>query len=532
MPRIRTSEADEEWAIPPLATSPVSGYVGSISWGGLNKFSLGSRLIIADAEADELINWLPQLSCFQQVPAPGTVIATLASALIWGYTDILNGNLFTYYLCTNGTLYQVSTGGAIVTVGTGFSTGTNQVDIANWQGTQMMICDQVQQKVFSWNGTTLTTIFTAQPEQFVAVYAGRLWMANGLNITWTAAGTNNSLAGDSGTFTITDSGCVNPVLGMFNAQGSLYLAGSNWWKTINNLVDTGAPAVLTFQQPTLQTQIGIINKWSVLLYGSDIYFATINGFWRLSGAAPSKISGVLDGFFENIVTAGSSFSVAYGVVLNKPCVFWQVQWGGDNNYTVFGYTIDQLWFRVIPVTGSGTGVAKWITGAVSSAITSNQSIVYYSDGTNIYNLFGSTTAMVTSTYNSKLWDFYSKLRFDTFTNLAVQMVIAGSTTITLSELNSFGVVSGPAQAPAGPLTYTYNPGVGNWVNGAGQVGQWVNGVGTSGSWVGGVSQFYLLQQAQVPFEERNMGINLVVTSAQAILQAIIINYRKMEVSKG
>jgi len=29
-----------------------------------------------------------------------------------------------------------------------------------------------------------------------------------------------------------------------------------------------------------------------------------------------------------------------------------------------------------------------------------------------------------------------------------------------------------------------------------------------------------------------MGLNITVTSAQAILQAMVVNYRKMDVSKG
>ena len=478
MPSQRTIEADEEWQVPPIAQSPITGYIGAISWGALNKFSLSSRLTISDVEQDELINWMPQLSSFQQVPGPGPLIATLAASLIWSYTDILNGNLYTYYLCSDGKLYQVSNGGTIVTVGTGFTTTPNSCDITSWQGTFMLICDSGQSKTFSWSGSVLTTIaaLTGTPANFICAYSGRLWLANGLVITWTNAGTYNSLGGDSGSFIITDHGCTNPVLGMFNCQGSLYLGGSNWWKTINNLVDVGTPAVLTFQQPTLTSQIGMINKWGVILWGAYLYFANLNGFWQLSGATPTKISGVLDGFFQNIVSAGSSFSAAYGVVLNKPCIFWQVQWGGDNNFTVFGYSVDLMWFRVIPVTGSGTGVCKWISGAVSSAITNNQSIVYYSDGTNIYNLFGSSTASVTSQFNTKLWSFYSLLRYDMFTNAAIQMVIFGAATITIAEVGSDNIVIGPKQGGGGgSLTYNFNPNVGQWINGAGVIGNWING---------------------------------------------------------
>jgi hypothetical protein len=532
MPLEQTKGRDEEFGVPPIAVSPITGATGSINWGGLNKFTAASRQVIADSELDDLVNWLPQLSAFQQVPAPSAVIATLAAPALWNYTDILNGQLFTWYLCTNGHIYQVSTAGAIVDLGAGFSTAANSCDVCNWQATQIIISDFTAQKIYAWNGSALTTVFSTQPEQFIAIYAGRLWMADGLVITWTNSGTYNSLAGDSGSYIITDGRCANPAIGLYDFGGSLYMFGSNWMKTINNLQDVGSPAVLTFQQPTLQTQISIINKWSIVEWGANLYFANLNGFWQLAGATPTKISQQLDGFFQSLTAAGCSFTGAYGVVLNMPCLFWQALWAGDGNYTVFGYTMNQLWFRVTPVNGSGAGAVKLITGAVSSAITQNQAKVYYTDLVgNIYDLFGSPSTALTSILNTKLWDFFSKLDFDLFTNVAIQFVIFGSATLTLSEIGSFGNVIGPA-TPAGPNTYVYNPAVGNWINSAGVQGQWQNAAGTQGTWSGTTVSFYVLQQAVVPFQERNLALNIVLNAAGAVFQEIVISYRKMMVAKG
>ena len=532
MPQEQTKGRDEEFAVPPIAVSPITGVTGAINWGGLNRFNTASRQVIGDSEASELINWLPQLSAFQQTPAPGPVLCTLAAPAIWNYTDILNGNLFTWYLCTNGHIYQVSNAGAIVDLGGGFSTAANCCDIANWQSTTILISDFVAQKIYSWDGATLTTVFTAQPEQFIAVYNGRLWMANGLVITWTNAGTFNSLGGDSGSFIITDGRCANPVIALYDFAGSLYLFGSNWMKTINNLQDVGSPAVLTFQQPTLQTQISIINKWSIVEWGANLYFANLNGFWQLAGATPTKISQQLDGFFQKLTASGCSFTGAYGVVLNMPCIFWQVQYGGDNNYTVFGYTMNQMWFRVIPATGAGTGVVKLISGAVSSAVIQNQAIVYYTDLVgNVYNLFGGPLVPVTSTFHSKIWSFLSALDYDLFTNFALQMIIFGSATLTVWEVDSSGKVVGPA-TPPGPLVFTYNPSVGLWINNAGVQGQWKNAAGTLGTWSGISAEFYVLQQMIVPFQERNMGVNFTLTAAGAVLQNMVVSYRKMMVAKG
>jgi hypothetical protein len=530
VPTGKTVGKDEEFQVPPIGVSPITGAPNAINWGGLNKFNVGSRQVIADVEADELINWLPQLSAFQQVPAPGAAIGTWPTPPIWMYTDILNGNLFTWALCTDGHIYQMSTTGTRTDLGSGFSVNANSCDIANWQGTQIMISDLAAQKIYSWNGSVLTTVFSSQPEAFIAVYSNRLWMANGLTITWTNANTNNSLAGDSGSYTITDGRCANAIIGMRDFNGSLYVFGSNWIKTIFGLQTQGSPAALTFSQPTLESQVSIINKWSIIEYGGSLFFANLDGFWQLNAVFPSKISAALDGFFQNL-DPSSSFTGSYATIWNMPCILWAVKWNGDLNYTVFGFTLNQQWFRIIPATGSGAGVAKMISGSVSSAVTQNKPITYFTDGLSLFNLFGAPASSVTSTFNSKIWDFGSKISFDVFTNAAVQLVVFGPATVTISEVGSGGIVQGPA-SPAAPVALSYNPSTGGWVNNAFQHGQWVNNASTHGNWDGTASAFYVLSQAVVPFQDRNMGLNITVTSAKAVLQSIIISYRKSQATKG
>jgi hypothetical protein len=527
----RTTGGDEEFQVPPITVSPITGMQGAVNWGGLNKFNIASRHVISDVEADELINWLPQMSALQQVPSPSAVIGTLpGGAVIWAYTDILNGNLYTFILATNTHIYQMSTTGTFTDLGSGFS---SSCDIANWEGTLMMITDPVAQKIYSWNGTTLTTVFSSQPAEHIAVYSARVWLSHNLTLTWTNANTYNSLGGDSGTFTITDGRCANPIVGMRDFNGSLYVFGSNWIKTVYGLqpLTVSGVTTLSFQQPTLESQIGPISKWSVVEYGGMLFFANVFGFWSLSGAFPTKISNALDGFFENLDLPNCSWSASYGTVHQMPCILFNVRWSIDGNYTVFGYTINQQWFRVIPVTGSsGPGIAKWICGSCSSAVTNNRPITYYSDGTNFYDLFGGS-AVVTSQFNTKIWDFYSKLSVDWFTNAALQLLVTQPTTLTVCEINPAGAICGPAQ-PAACTTTNYTVSVGDWYNSANQIGQWVNSAGVAGDWQSSLTYVFILAQYVVPFQERGLGLNITVTSKNAVFQAIVISYRKMMQAKG
>jgi hypothetical protein len=532
MPANRTTGADEEFQIPPITVSPLTGMQGSTNWGGLNKFNIASRQVISDVEADELINWIPQLSAFQQVPGPSGVIGSLPAGItvIWAYTDILKGNLYTYILASDGHIRQMDTSGVMTDLGSGFGPAC---DMANWQATQILFTDPSQAKIFSWDGTTLTTLFSSQPAEHIAVYANRVWLSHNLTLTWTNANTNNSFGGDSGTFIITEGRCANPIIAMRDYNASLYVFGSNWIKTIYNLqpVTVNDVTTLSFQQPTLESQVGPINKWSIAEYGGMLFFANMFGFWMINGSFPTKISSVLDGFFQSLDLANTSWSCSWGFVYGMPCVFWNVRWNGDGNWTVFGYTVNQQWFRVIPQTGSGAGVVKWICGSISSAVLNNRSITYYSDGNKFYDLFGGT-GNVTSVFNSKIWDFYSKISVDWFTNAAIQFVLTEPATLTVCEVNASGVVCGPAPLPAGCQTTTYNINFGDWINNSSVIGQWINAGGVTGHWQG-VSLFtFVLAQYVVPFQERGMGLNITLTSSNAVLQAIVISFRKMMQSKG
>jgi hypothetical protein len=521
-----SDDRDREWAVPPQGISGLTGVEGTLSWGAIDKFSQQSRWSIGTVESDDEINWVPQLGAKLQTPGNGATISTLPATIIWKTSLFLNGAVYLFALCTDGKVYQVSTAGVQVIVGTGFTT-SGTVDIDSWQGTQIMLSDSAAQKVFSWNGTVLTTVFTAQPVQFIRVWSGRLWMGFNSTIQWTNANTNNSLAGDSGSYLITDGNCGNPILGFQDFPAGLYVYGSNWWKTISNLVDQGNPAVLTFQQSTLQGTVGPINKWSVILIGATVYFANTAGFWTLNGAQPVQISSPnLNGFFANLDTSSnSSFSSAYGLINSTPCVFWQARYLGDtqvpSSYTVFGYTLGtNLWFRFVQ------GTIKWVTSMVSSAITNSSPTVWGCDGTNIFQLFTNTTTAITSTYNSKLWDFGSGLDYDSVLSIAITLIITSTTTVTIGQLDESNRVklTSPVQ--------TFTPSIGQWVNAAGTVGQWVNAVGTAGNWQGSATAVYALAQVDGLGRCRCFALNISVNGIGCSLVGLVISYRSTMAGKG
>jgi hypothetical protein len=514
-----------ELLIPPLGINGLTGVEGTTTWGGIFKPSQYSRWSIDNVSSDDEINWMPLGVNKLQTPAIAAVTSTLISPIIWKTSLFLNAQVFLYSLCANGHIYQEATGGAIVDLGGGFTT-TGICDITSWQGTLILISDSVAQKIYSWNGSALVTVFSTQPVNYICVFSGRLWMAKGSVIQWTNANTYNSLAGDSGSYIVTDSACANPVIGMLDTPAGLDIFASNWSKLITNLVSTGIPAVLTFQQNTFKSNVGPINKWSVGLIGDMVYFANVYGVFRLDGAFPTQISSpALDGFFANLDPIQSSFSFAYGVINSKRCAFWQVYYLGDTQQpagsTVLGYVLDtNLWFRY------RQNVISWITGIVSTAITNNVPTVWGSDGTNTFLCFSSTSTTLTSTWNSRLWDFGSPLDYDSVLAVAILFIVTGTTTITVRQLDESNTIQYT------PPSQTFSPAIGQWQNNVGTLGNWINNASTQGSWTGSSAQAYALYQSDGLGRCRQFGLNVVVLGAQTTLVSVAISYKRTLAGKG
>lgn len=401
-------------------------------FGSLNKPALLSRWTIDDTDFDDLVNWISFGKFLQQTPSLSPLIATLPAPAVWISAQPLNGVTYLFCLCTNNNLYQVALGGTVTQIN-GATSISALADIANWQGTTILFSDTNANKVYSWNGTTFATVFTAQPCTFITVYGGRLWMTSGTGgvaVTFTAAGTFNSLGGDSGTINITEYDCPPPVLGMIPSQGLLYLIGYNWVQVIGNLFDTGTPAVLQVTRQTAVDQAGMISKWSLIQYSYSIYYANLNGLWAFYAGSTAWVSEMVGGFFQALLPANSSYSAAFGYVNQLPCLFWNICWNnaGTTEYTILGLDVTSIgtggkprWFRLV------YGNLSFITSGVSQAAKGQQVWAVDTAG-NLTQLFGGT-ANVTSKANTKLWNFGTRIRWKEIERAGVLLVLPSNATV-------------------------------------------------------------------------------------------------------
>lgn len=482
---------------------------------GVFRVSSQSRWSIDDTQYDDLQNWLPMGRLLQQIPANGATIATLASTAIWISAQPLNQATYIFCLCNNGHIYQVALGGTITDVSGATSMSANS-DIANWQGTIILFTDLNASKIYSWNGTTFATVFTSQPAQWICVFSGRLWMANQSTVTFTAAGTYNSLSGDSGSFVITDTDCPPPIRVISPYAGSLFIGGYQWYQIVAGLYDSGQPAVLQFQKNTLTDEAGIYTKWSFLPFGYGLYYASLYGIWNLLGSQPQFISEPIGAFFQNAQLANSSFSAAYGQVLGIPCLMWQLYDTPSATYRVWGMSQDrQQWFSVTQ------GNIFFITYGTDQ--TNGQQKVWAVDSSgNIFQMFAGT-GNVTSKIQTKLWSFGSRIREKSIIRAGAELVVTGAATVSLvaldEDLNQF---TPPLQStnPSTVFTWTNNSATFLWTNS-----------GSPFNWTTRGTQ-YALMDFELPVTVRKLGLNTTVTASGATLLSSAVEFEELPADWG
>lgn len=264
--------------------------------------------------------------------APQSSIAFFAFANI-GATPIA------VVVLSDGTLWQVNTStGAAVEMRPGVPIISNpsrqNVGISQSGSQYVLIVSKQTNGYFIWDGTTLyapgnTGPFGLVPTGIggtaIETYSGRVWIANGATIFFSAPGSLIDFTSGSGggNFTSTDSFLRVSYTQLIQTNGFLYLIGDSSINYISGVQTAGSPPVTTFTNQNADPEVGTPYPATVDVFGRNIVFANSWGCHVSYGAAVTKISEATDGFYASVPNfAGQQLSAAKAIVYNKK--IWMV----------------------------------------------------------------------------------------------------------------------------------------------------------------------------------------------------------------
>jgi hypothetical protein len=258
----------------------------------------------------------------------------------------------------------------------------------------------------SWlNGGTPTTMPTGVAGTAVTTYQGRVWIANGNKIIYSAPGNGADFSGadGGGTFASTDPFLKWQFNQIAQSNGFLYTFADSSVNVISNVQTSGSPVLTTFNNQNVDPQVGTPWHNSVQPFGRGLVFANAAGVYVLYGGAAEKVSDDLDGIFAaanaTLSTAGSTSapSSAFAIINNIRVYMLLVPVQGPFDTSPRNAMV--MW----------DGKKWWIASQDASLTFINtqeinsQITAYGTDGTNIFAMFQSASANITKIWQTKMW---------------------------------------------------------------------------------------------------------------------------------
>ena len=463
-----------------LIIDPVKGY---FTWNAIDLISIGSVSSIGIVNkgsgytsAPSVVISAPNQTNGVQATAIATISANTVSSVTLleagsGYTSsptvTLNGGGGANANVIAGiTTFAQGTVAVLVTNGgTGYSNSSNiSVSItggggANAAGKAIISGNIVTQVIMTNNGTgytntsnisvsitggggsnaTAQAIINTGTNSGIQSFSGRVWIANGRTIYYSAAGSySDFVTVSAGTVVLTDATLHGNIIQLLSANNFLYIFGDDSINVFSDVRVTTAGTTL-FTNTNVSASVGTKLAYAIFPYFRSVLFMNDYGVYALVGSTTSKISDSLDGIFPNVdfttgVTTGGQ------VLLNNIlCAAFNFRYTGglgtssDNRY-IQAIFFEKKWF----FTSAGNNL-KYVTSVpVGGRIT-----LYGTDGTSCVKMYANTTASINSYVQTSLNPMKDPIRTKQALKIGIEATLqnASSVNVTVdSESNSSPIV--------------------------------------------------------------------------------------------
>ena len=488
---------------------------GLYSWDGNNTVSIGSIGTIALTSAGNAYASAPTVT----ISAPDQIGGTQANAVC----TILNGNVSTITLLTGGSGYTngsnvtvtFSGGGgsganaiagittfvtgtlafAVVSGGSGYTnTANTTIAISGGGGTGAVAKAIIQgnaitQVIMTNNGTGYTnaaniTVTITNPggsggntavlqpivnnnqNVGVATFSGRVWVAQGRTVYYSAAGYYSDFTSVSaGYLTLTDSTLHGNIIQLLAANNFLYIFGDDSINVFSDVRVTST-GVTIFTNTNVSASVGTKRPYAIFPYFRSVLFMNDYGIYALVGSTTSKLSDSLDGMIPNI-DFNSPIYAGQVLLNNILCAAFNFRYYDAVFSQSYRYIqavfFEKKWF----ITSQNNSLAYITSVPVLGKIG-----LYGTDGKTLYRLYNDSSNTIASIVQTALLPMDDNIR----TKQALKIGIEGTNTNAAANLN-VTVDSEAGSSPTVVLTSTVG-----WQNNASQIVQWANATGTIIGW--------------------------------------------------
>ena len=349
---------------------------------------------------------------------------------------------------------------------------------------------------------TANAVATLNASTDIASFQGRVWISQGRNVFYSAAGVyNDYVSVSAGNVQITDDTLHSNITGLISANNFLYVFGDDSINVFSD-VRVGSTGITSFTNTNVSASTGSTYTDGVFPYFRSLLFINNYGIFALIGATVSKISDALDGLIP-LIDFTQPVSGGQVLVNSILCAAFNVYYKDPVNgvrpiQLVF---FDKKWF----VTSQGT--IKHAT----SVQTSKQIFLYGTANTNLLECYSDNSASISTTVQSALWPMQDTIRDKQALKFAIEATSTGGASFNItvdSETNT-----SPTYTLSNVLTF---------YNAAGSVLSWTNAGAATITWISGSG--YSLYKSDAQQYGKYLGLTVKSTSPSFTLNTLEMEY--------
>ena len=374
------------------------------------------------------------------------------------------------YINSANTVVSITGGGGTNAAGTAIISGNTvtQVVMTN-PGTGYTNTANLVVSISGGGATTnavLSGVVNTQTNSAIASFSGRVWVATGRTVTYSAAGQYSDFTSVSaGAVTLTDSTLHGNIIQLLSANNFLYIFGDDSINVFSDVV-VNASGITLFTNTNVSASVGSKRSNAIFPYFRSVLFMNDYGVYALVGSTTSKISDALDGIFPNIDFASPVYA---GQVLinNILCAAFNFRYYDATFTQTYRYVqavfFEKKWF----ITSQGNDLAYMTYVPVGGKLT-----LFGTRSNSLYQLYANSTSTISSIIQTALMPMSDPIRTKQATKAAIEATNS-NTAVTLTATIDTESVSEPLNELSSLIYWTNNNFVTiAWINNASAVVGW------------------------------------------------------------
>jgi len=275
-------------------------------------------------------------------------------------------------------------------------------------------------------GAVLKGIVNSDSNVGIASFSGRVWIAAGRTIYYSAANSYTDFTSVSaGSFVLTDETLHGNIQQILSANNFLYVFGDDSINVISNVI-VDSNGITIFTNTNVSASVGSKRPYTIFPYFRSVLFLNDYGVYALVGSTTTKLSDPLDGIFPNI---DFTYPIYAGQVLlnNILCAAFNFRYY-DSVFTqsyryIQAVFFEKKWF----ITSQGDNLTYITSVPLNGRIT-----LFGTDGTTLYRLYQSATTPITSRIQTALLPMGDPIRTKQALKIGIEATASNSSVAVLN----------------------------------------------------------------------------------------------------